>query len=311
MDNLGLIDWREVGFAALWIVGLAVVLAALGFADYNRQTAKRGFRQELKRPAYQLPIQAGLAMFCLGQLGASQPWWQTALWGGLALAFIGMSVGAFRQIGWVQVWMQDFEASAGQAPSQSEDAGADTLDHTQSIETHGAAAGTEGREPSVLLVCTANRCRSPMAEALLRQLLEREDIGCNCRVELAGTWAMEGDPATEFAQETMRERGLDISGHRSRRVTRDLLARQDLVLVMEAGHLEALETEFPDLADRFYMLTALAGPAHDIADPVGGSLEDYRSVAGKLDGVLRRGLPKIKRALSEDGARSGTAGDGA
>jgi hypothetical protein len=87
-----------VGFASLWIVGLAIVLAALGFADYNRQTAKCGFRQEVGRPAYQVAIDAGLALFCLGQLGAAQPWWQTVLWGLLALAFAAMSAGAVRKL---------------------------------------------------------------------------------------------------------------------------------------------------------------------------------------------------------------------
>ncbi len=87
MANLDLIDWRLVGFSALWIVGLAVVLAALSFADYRRAEARRRLRDVLRQPAYQLAVNLGLTLVCLGLTGSGRAWWEALLWGGLALAF--------------------------------------------------------------------------------------------------------------------------------------------------------------------------------------------------------------------------------
>ena len=98
MENLDLIDWRMVGSAALWITGLAVILSALGFADYHAAVAGRAFRQELGRPAYRAAVHLGLMAFSLGQLGASRPWWETALWIALAAAFAAYAGHALRRL---------------------------------------------------------------------------------------------------------------------------------------------------------------------------------------------------------------------
>ena len=85
----------------------------------------------------------------------------------------------------------------------------------------------------VLVVCVGNICRSPMAEALLRARLGRRP---RFTVSSAGVSALVGHPADPAALELMRERGIDIAGHRARQVTPDLVALHDLVLVMERGH---------------------------------------------------------------------------
>ena len=151
--------------------------------------------------------------------------------------------------------------------------------------------------PSVLFVCTANRCRSPMAAALFKDLLGRSDLLDQYRVETAGTWAEEGEPATSMARVVMRERGLDLSDHRSRRVTGELLRTFDLVLVMEEGHREALLAEFPDLSARLHLLTAMAGEDYSIRDPLEGTVESYRALADELADLLRRGLQRMTHAL--------------
>jgi len=112
--------------------------------------------------------------------------------------------------------------------------------------------------PSILFVCTANRFRSPLAAAIFRKaLLDAHQPG-SWRVSSAGTWASTSQPAIHVVQEYVQPRGLDLSTHRSVQVTGPLLARFDLVLVMEPSHKEALRFEFPTLADRIHLLADVA-----------------------------------------------------
>ena len=97
MDNLDLIDWRMVGFASLWILGLSLILSVLGFVDYHARGNKRRFRDELKEPGYQVGINAGLVLFCLGLIGSARAWWESVLWGLLAAAFVYYGIVAFRE----------------------------------------------------------------------------------------------------------------------------------------------------------------------------------------------------------------------
>ena len=91
----------------------------------------------------------------------------------------------------------------------------------------------------ILVVCVGNICRSPMAEALLRDALrEQQDI----TVESAGLGALVDHPASEHAVDLMHERGLDITSHRAQQITPELIAQADLVLVMESGHRRAIAT---------------------------------------------------------------------
>ncbi len=150
---------------------------------------------------------------------------------------------------------------------------------------------------TLLLVCTANICRSPMAMAILREQIRCEGLADAWRVESAGTWALEGQPASSGAQQAMAKRGLDLGPHRSRIVTRDLLRAADLVLVMERGHKEALCVEFPEEASRIYLLSEMepGAPTEDIGDPVGGTLEEYEATADELNRRLLRGFQTILR----------------
>lgn len=146
--------------------------------------------------------------------------------------------------------------------------------------------------PHILIVCTANICRSPVGEALLRQKLQGQGLP-NWQVSSAGTWAMDGRRAAEFSQKLMAERGLDITMHRSRNITADTLTGVDLVLCMEAGHAEALRAEFPALAHKIFMITEMRGRKYSVNDPYGGPLETYQQMVQELDEILTLGLPHI------------------
>ncbi len=151
---------------------------------------------------------------------------------------------------------------------------------------------------SILFVCTANQCRSPMAEILMRDLLKRKDLTSLIDVKSAGTWAEPGYPATAHGVSVMAERGLDNRGHKSQSITIELLEEQDLVLTMESGHKEAIQIEFPDMASKVYLLSEMAGMTKNIDDPVGGSLEKYRDTSDEIEDWINRGFSKILQILS-------------
>jgi hypothetical protein len=87
MENLNLIDWPMVAFGALWIIGLAVILSALGFAYYEAVEAGVRLRERWRLPGYQRALNAGLTLFCLGMIGSAEALWERVLWGLLAAAF--------------------------------------------------------------------------------------------------------------------------------------------------------------------------------------------------------------------------------
>jgi protein-tyrosine-phosphatase len=147
--------------------------------------------------------------------------------------------------------------------------------------------------PSVLFVCTANICRSPMAAALFNKILKEEGFIDEWIVESAGTWSLENQPAAEKTQKVLRNRGLDVSGHSSRRVSRQLLASFDLILTMEEGQKEALRVEFPEFASKIFLLSEVANAQGNIDDPIGLTLIDFEDTAKQLESYLEKGFNKI------------------
>ncbi|MEA2008140.1 MAG: hypothetical protein U9O54_03390 [Chloroflexota bacterium] len=145
----------------------------------------------------------------------------------------------------------------------------------------------------ILFVCTANICRSPMAEGLFRQQVRNMDSPHRWRMASAGTWTKGGYPADKVVLKLLAEIGIDMRGHRSREVSERLLMVSDVVLVMEASHKEALRAEFPDHAAKIFLLSELAGKTQDVIDPVGGPLVDYRATLTEIKSYLKNAPAKI------------------
>lgn len=153
---------------------------------------------------------------------------------------------------------------------------------------------------NVLVVCTANQCRSPMAEALIRARADARTPRSGVMVRSAGTWASADAGATGHAVAAMAERGLDIAGHRSREIDTDMVAWADIILVMTAGHAQAIAREFAEAGPKLRLISSLEGGDWDVADPVGGSLDDYRATANELERLIEAGWPTIAGDTPEE-----------
>lgn len=144
----------------------------------------------------------------------------------------------------------------------------------------------------IIAVCTANICRSPVVEAVLRDRLCANGLA-DWRVRSAGTWAQNGQAASRYSREILAERGLDISGHASQVITEELLQEADLVLCLETGHAEALRAEFPQYAAKIFLLTEMIGHRYSISDPYGGPRFAYEQMIDDVTQLVEDGLPRI------------------
>ena len=144
--------------------------------------------------------------------------------------------------------------------------------------------------PSVLFICTGNLHRSPMAEFLFRDLLTDSS---NWLITSAGTYTQNGLRTNKEVLNVLNSYGIDASTHRSKIVTRRKLQNHNLVLCLASNHKEALRTEFPDLKDRIYLLSEMAGETESIADPIGGPMVEYQAAAREIRDYLIRGFDRI------------------
>ena len=139
---------------------------------------------------------------------------------------------------------------------------------------------------NLLLVCTGNTCRSPLAEAILRRELEARGV-TDVTVTSAGTGAWDGVPASEGSYLVGLEHELDLSNHRARLLTRELVEQADLILTMGRSHVA--RAEVLGGAGRTQLLGEFAGrdgPSAEVRDPFGGELEQYREAYRDLASLL-------------------------
>jgi len=145
-----------------------------------------------------------------------------------------------------------------------------------------------------------------MAEGALRALLTGRGIE-NIEVSSAGTMAGPGFPATHYAQEAVKTWNADISMHHSRPLSREILEESDLILVMTSSHYREVVTVCPEASDRTFLLKKFPEPgedSEDVADPIGGSLDQYNDTFLEIGEELGRILPDIiDRANKKTGAQ--------
>ncbi len=144
--------------------------------------------------------------------------------------------------------------------------------------------------PHILVVCTANICRSPVVEALIARRL-REEERMEWTVSSAGFLA-DGWAVSSGSLEAAAPLGLDLSGHTSRQITVEMLAAARLVVGMEARHVEALE-RVPEASGKGIRLAELAGVERDVDDPYGGPREGYEAMVRDVAELVDRGWQRL------------------
>src|SRR6266853_895515 len=154
----------------------------------------------------------------------------------------------------------------------------------------------------VLFVCTGNICRSPLAASLLERALKERAL--EVTVASAGTGAWDGAPASEGAYLVGLERGLDLSGHRARLLTRELVDGADLILTM-ARHHRARVDELGGEGHVFVLgeYAGREGDEAEVSDPFGGDLDVYRDTCVELEALLQTAVERIVKEFASGSQR--------
>jgi protein arginine phosphatase len=151
---------------------------------------------------------------------------------------------------------------------------------------------------NLLFVCSGNTCRSPLAAAITERLLHERGWQ-HVAVASAGTAALNGANATDLATEVAAEHGLDLTVHRSRELTPDVIAWADLVLTMTPSQRESIERLGAE--SKVALVTDfIEGPGNGEAvhDPFGGDLQMYRRTYAQLEEAAAALLARLEPILA-------------
>jgi protein-tyrosine phosphatase len=134
-----------------------------------------------------------------------------------------------------------------------------------------------------------------MAMGILRSMtLEQDDW----KIESAGVWARGGFSAHHYVELILQEKKIDLSQHRSRPITNEIIDQFNLILVMEKGHKEGLKAAFPQVSNQVFLLSEMVNRRYEIIDPIGGGIADFKETAQEIERILETGFARIRQLAS-------------
>ncbi len=149
----------------------------------------------------------------------------------------------------------------------------------------------------ILTVCTGNICRSPMAEGILRFIYQ---LNPSIAVSSAGTHALAGNPAAEFAALAAKEKGIDIAEHSARLLDNEMINCSDLILCMEPSHAERVISLDSSAYKKVFNLADFSGAVRNwsiIADPYGCSLREYRVCFDEINTCIHNFIVSSRKEI--------------
>ncbi len=154
----------------------------------------------------------------------------------------------------------------------------------------------------ILTVCTANICRSPMAAGLLRHALAAQPAPLkSLRVISAGVAARTGELVTEYSVQAMKKAGIDISGHRSQPLTKELLDGALAVLCMTESHRAMIPLMFDPPPKNIFLFREFLPPGaeKEIADPYGGPCALYELCRDEMVEAIPSLIEQLKKLMAK------------
>lgn len=138
---------------------------------------------------------------------------------------------------------------------------------------------------NILVVCVGNICRSPMAEALLKQRFPEKTI------DSAGVGALVGHPADPAAIEIMSKQQIDINSHVAKQIDEQLAKKADLIFTMSDGQTKWIEERWPFCRGKTFKLGHWMDK--DIADPYKHEISAFETAYQDIVDGLAQWADKI------------------
>ena len=155
---------------------------------------------------------------------------------------------------------------------------------------------------TIVTVCTANICRSPMAEALLKHALAAQpDPLKSWKVVSAGVAARPGDRVSENSVVALKKVGLDIKSHTSQPLSRELIDNAVAVLCMTESHRAMIQLTFDPVPRHIYLFREFMPRAasKEIGDPYGGPLNEYEACRDEMVEAIPSLMEFLKQLASK------------
>lgn len=155
---------------------------------------------------------------------------------------------------------------------------------------------------NVIFVCTGNTCRSPMAEAILKDALKKQKIDEDIYVMSAGIFASDGEKMNPNAKIALEDAGIEAEEFRSRKLQREVFDKSDIIITMTENHKNMILSAYGHKNKKIYTLIELSalnsGEKHkgsnDISDPYGMSLEAYKNTYNQIRNEIEKILGYLK-----------------